>query len=54
MINILQNICKYIRVVYYVLLQLIVASLIWTLGVGMLFSLYILLRIKNFIFNKEH
>jgi len=50
----MQSICQWIVIVYYVLLQLIVASLIWTLGVGMLFSLYILLRIKNFIFNKEH
>ena len=50
----MQSICQWIVTVYYVLLQLIVASLIWTLGVGMLFSLYILLRIKNFIFNKEH
>ena len=50
----MQSTCQWIVTVYYVLLQLIVASLIWTLGVGMLFSLYILLRIKNFIFNKEH
>lgn len=50
----MQSICQWIVIVYYVLLQLIVASLIWTLGVGMLFSVYILLRIKNFIFNKEH
>ena len=50
----MQSICQWIVTVYYVLLQLIVASLIWTLGVGMLFSLYILLRIKNFIFNKEY
>ena len=50
----MQSTCQWIVTVYYVLLQLIVASLIWTLGVGMLFSLYILLRIKNFIFNKEY